>query len=128
MLLKNTSSFIHCHLSKRFRSYSVNSKEIEMTFEDGTTATCDLLIGADGLKSVVRKQFIKENVSLVQATSDPIWSGSFAYRSMIPSHLVASDMPEHRALKIPTIVSNVHFSFPSVNRLQGQYCGKNQVS
>ncbi|PPQ92631.1 hypothetical protein CVT25_007710, partial [Psilocybe cyanescens] len=99
VLLKDISASFQCHLSKRLQSYSVNSEEIELLFEDETTATCDLLIGADGLKSVVRTHLVKDT----KMTPDPIWSGSFAYRSMINSTLVTADMPGHRALKTPTI-------------------------
>ncbi|KDR71739.1 hypothetical protein GALMADRAFT_253476 [Galerina marginata CBS 339.88] len=111
-LLKKLSPLIRCHLSARLSSYHTEpySAEIKLTFEDGKTATCDLLVGADGLKSVVRKQFLADNRHPGQSFSaDPVWSGTFAYRCMIDSNLVAQRLPGHRALKTPTI-----------------YCGKNQ--
>lgn len=44
-------------LRKRLASYSLSSDSggaIEVHFHDGTAATCDVLVGADGIRSAVR--------------------------------------------------------------------------
>lgn len=109
VLMKHLPPSIRCHLSHRLISYSTSSSRphaIELAFENGSSKACDLLIGADGLKSLIRKQFVRENLSLNHdINSDPIWTGTFAYRCMVDSKIVAQQMPEHRALVMPTIVS-----------------------
>lgn len=45
--------------SKRFVKYEENDNTVEVLFEDGTKATGDLLIGADGANSSVRGQLIE---------------------------------------------------------------------
>jgi salicylate hydroxylase len=56
----------------------------EVRFTDGTTVTADLVIGADGIRSVVRQLF---------ADDHPRFSGQAIYRGLIPAgrvpHLVA---------------------------------------
>lgn len=47
-----------------------------ITFANGTQITADLVIGADGIKSVVRKQLFSDK--------DPVFSGEHAYRTVIP--------------------------------------------
>ena len=47
-----------------------------VTFSNGARTTADLVIGADGIKSVVRKQLFSEK--------DPVFSGEHAYRTVIP--------------------------------------------
>jgi 2-polyprenyl-6-methoxyphenol hydroxylase-like FAD-dependent oxidoreductase len=46
------------HLGKTFTSYSLGASGVTAHFEDGTTATADLLIGADGANSRVRAQLL----------------------------------------------------------------------
>ena len=47
-----------------------------VTFTDGTRITADLVIGADGIRSVVRKQLFSDK--------DPVFAGEHAYRTVIP--------------------------------------------
>ncbi|MGW2340477.1 FAD-dependent oxidoreductase [Streptomyces sp. NPDC001661] len=47
-----------------------------LTFADGSTAEADLVIGADGIKSVVRQRLFSDK--------DPVFSGEHAYRAVIP--------------------------------------------
>ena len=49
---------------KRLVSYAEDTTKktdrISLSFSDGTTASCDVLVGADGLKSVVREFLFKD--------------------------------------------------------------------
>lgn len=40
------------HLGKKLVSANINDNGVTLTFKDGTTATADMLLGADGLRSV----------------------------------------------------------------------------
>ncbi|GAA1858718.1 FAD-dependent monooxygenase [Actinomadura bangladeshensis] len=46
-----------------------------LAFANGTTATADLVVGADGIKSVVREQLFSDK--------PPVFSGEHAYRAVI---------------------------------------------
>ncbi len=48
------------HLFKRLTSIAQLAQKVVMEFEDGSTAEADLAIGADGIKSVVRKNIMGE--------------------------------------------------------------------
>ncbi|MFI5664769.1 FAD-dependent oxidoreductase [Streptomyces sp. NPDC051684] len=48
-----------------------------LTFADGTTATADLVVGADGIKSAVRERLFSDK--------GPVFSGEHAYRAVIPT-------------------------------------------
>jgi 2-polyprenyl-6-methoxyphenol hydroxylase-like FAD-dependent oxidoreductase len=43
---------------KRFERYEQDNGVITLHFEDGTTAECDVLVGADGIRSRVRRQYL----------------------------------------------------------------------
>jgi 2-polyprenyl-6-methoxyphenol hydroxylase-like FAD-dependent oxidoreductase len=55
--------------NKRFTKYEEHSDHVEIFFEDGTSARADLLIGADGAQSLVRKhrcpEIVNENLNLI---------------------------------------------------------------
>lgn len=105
------------HYSKRLTSYHREaSGKIVLKFEDGSTPTCDILIGADGVKSTVRKEFLHEQALKATAEGrvddareiissiDPVWTGYVVYRAM----LSPEDVPE---IKTPTQVDQ---SLPSL--------------
>jgi len=48
------------NLNKRLASIIQQAQQVELKFEDGSTAEADLVIGADGIKSVVRKNIFGE--------------------------------------------------------------------
>ncbi|KAI0630150.1 FAD/NAD-P-binding domain-containing protein [Trametes polyzona] len=102
------------HFDKRlteYREQSVgedNAGELRLSFADGSTATCDVLVGCDGIKSVVRKQMLEDYVHTGDGDPsllghvEPVWSGSIAYRGLIPvDRLVRPDGVEHRTILSP---------------------------
>jgi salicylate hydroxylase len=54
--------------------------EVQVTFEDGDTITADVVVGADGIHSIVR--------GVVTTPSPPTFSGTAAYRCLIPAEQV----------------------------------------
>ncbi|KAJ9143426.1 Salicylate hydroxylase 1 [Pleurostoma richardsiae] len=78
------------HLSKPFRSVAFDDKagKLVISFGDDSFATADLLLGADGIHSAVRRFFVP--------TSAPVWTGWVAFRSVFPISQVAHvpDLPD----------------------------------
>ena len=74
-----------------------NGCSITLKFEDGTTATADAVIGCDGIKSRVRSILLagQDNV-------EPVFTGKYAYRGLIPMDEAVSALGEYRA-------QNAHF-------------------
>lgn len=103
------------HLSHKLTSYEETDDEVLLHFADGSNATCDLLIGADGIRSSVRRRFIeaqKSDKSMNNPlpdglrTGDAVWTGSYAYRGLVPFGKLDSRLPGHRALTTPLMVSS----------------------
>ncbi|PWY99845.1 FAD/NAD(P)-binding domain-containing protein [Testicularia cyperi] len=77
-----------CQFGKRVRQIvPLDGKEqVELHFEDGTTHTTDLVIGCDGIHSRVRGALDanKAGPSAVSGSDNLQWSGTWAYRGLIP--------------------------------------------
>jgi salicylate hydroxylase len=62
---------------KRFvgieESKAGESRGIHLTFKDGTTASADVVIGCDGVHSVIRKYLLGENHSAVGLKNHDGW-------------------------------------------------------
>ena len=116
VLLRRLSSRIHKYTSKRLTHYSQpsNTQEpIRLAFSDGTQALCDVLIGADGIKSAVRADMMQEmavnaeskgraaETAALRDCIHPEFSGAVAYRVIIPAERLAAVAPRHRALSAP---------------------------
>ncbi|EME40439.1 hypothetical protein DOTSEDRAFT_177423 [Dothistroma septosporum NZE10] len=70
------------HLGKAFTAVQ-EVKETEnllISFEDGTSTSADILLGADGIRSAVRQSYVP--------TSTPNWTGWVAFRSVFDAKLV----------------------------------------
>lgn len=81
------------HLSKAFSSASwdESTQKLVITFADGTTAAADVLLGADGIHSRVRTQYVP--------SSRTAWTGWTTLRSVFPvsphlDHLAPGTIPD----------------------------------
>ncbi|GGE71348.1 salicylate 1-monooxygenase [Paenalcaligenes hominis] len=68
--------------SKRAFKVRENKHKVTVSFTDGTDYQCDLLIGADGIKSNLRN-YVLHNLS--KPLIEPRFSGTCAYRGLIDS-------------------------------------------
>ncbi|MEU3730923.1 NAD(P)/FAD-dependent oxidoreductase [Streptomyces sp. NPDC033538] len=64
------------HLGHRLESVQGKGDRSVLTFAGGKTAEADLVVGADGIKSVVRRELFGDK--------GPVFSGEHAYRAVIP--------------------------------------------
>lgn len=117
-ILKNLPNNCDTHFHKKLITY--DDKEggpIVLHFADGSTAECDVLIGSDGIKSAVRYTLYQSLataniITQEESTSpNPIWSGSVAYRGLIPREVLEKQAPIHRTLNSQVMVSAYHASY-----------------
>ena len=83
------------HTSKRLVGYSDPEDPacpIRLSFSDGTEATCDVVVGADGVKSAVRATMLSsliagtqspEHVEKLRDSILPRYSGAVTHRAVI---------------------------------------------
>ncbi|KAL5526975.1 hypothetical protein ACEPAF_8704 [Sanghuangporus sanghuang] len=124
------------HFGKRIIGYEYADEndlesEIVLRFSDGSTARTDVLVGADGIRSVVRREvirrFVKRGVlalvpcpnstigndgddiqnpdqgALISDLVEPVWSGTIVYRNLIPLEKIEERFPNHRAGRGPVV-------------------------
>lgn len=73
-----TESF---HLGSRIERFDQDDDSVTITLADGSTATGDILIGADGIHSTVRGQMFGKEL--------PRYTGNVAWRGLVPAERVA---------------------------------------
>ncbi|KAF8229500.1 FAD/NAD(P)-binding domain-containing protein [Tricholoma matsutake] len=121
VLMEHLSPSHNAHFSKRLHSYTEQpSGQIKLYFMDNSTATCDILIGADGLKSAVRKSLLTERSKqaakagrLAEAEDflqkiNPSWTGIVAYRGLVSAEKLKAYRDAHpdAKIRVPTIPIN----------------------
>ncbi|TLS24978.1 hypothetical protein PpBr36_06921 [Pyricularia pennisetigena] len=78
------------HLGKAFSAVepTQDGSRVVLSFADGTTAEADVVLGADGIHSAVRRAFVPE--------SRARWTGWVVFRSVFPRSVVAHipDLPD----------------------------------
>ncbi|KAJ7726936.1 hypothetical protein B0H16DRAFT_1735435 [Mycena metata] len=115
ILQSKLSSDCQIHTSKKLGGYVVlQDGSIELTFSDGSTATADILVGADGVHSAARGAMFKSLGDGYEQYIQPIFSGRIAYRGVIPKAKFAETFPAHSALDHPEAPLNP----------VAKYCGK----
>ncbi len=65
----------HYHRGKALARIEQDQDSVTAIFDDGTRATGDLLVGADGIRSVARAQYMPE--------SQPVYAGYVGWRGMV---------------------------------------------
>ena len=76
------------HLGKKLVGLERRSRRVDMAFEDGSRASADAVIGADGVHSIVRELIVGPDV--------PTHKGRIAYRAIFPATLVGRDVGRSR--------------------------------
>lgn len=65
----------HYHQNKVLETFQQHEKQVVARFNDGTTATADLLVAADGIRSTIRNQ--------LEPLAQPQYAGYIAWRRLI---------------------------------------------
>ncbi|KAG2126583.1 hypothetical protein DEU56DRAFT_959331 [Suillus clintonianus] len=106
VLKKNLPSSCTVHFNKRLTKYDNQSPGLlVLHFADDSTATTDVLVGADGVRSSVRKTLFETidpsivDPSNIKRYSDPSWTGTLVYRSVFPAEKLSKMDPNNVALK-----------------------------
>ncbi|KAI9817900.1 MAG: hypothetical protein M1827_001019 [Pycnora praestabilis] len=76
------------HFNKRLVAIEDEGDTITLRFKNGTTATADAVIGADGIHSTVREHLLGVGSSLV----NPSFAGAVAYRGLVPMDTAVAKM------------------------------------
>ncbi|GKU10787.1 unnamed protein product, partial [Fusarium langsethiae] len=82
-LLDIMTSFIpkdSVQFSKRLTNIEQRPDGVTLSFQDGITANCTILAGADGIKSTVRGHVLEKHPSQIA----PVYAGAYCYRAVIP--------------------------------------------
>lgn len=61
-----------------------DTEGVRVQFEDGSSANAELLVGADGIKSVVRKHVI--------GADSPVFTGQVAWRCIVPTSRITPEL------------------------------------
>jgi salicylate hydroxylase len=84
----------HLHLGRTIASVDDHGDGAAITFDDGTTVTADVVVGADGVHSVVRHHVSGPD-------SGPVYSGTSAFRGLVPRDALPS-LPDPLAIQFWT--------------------------
>ena len=82
-------------------------------FKDGTTATADAVIGADGIHSTVRAHLLGKEAA------KPVFAGSVAYRALVPMDKAVEKLGEEFAQNPYFICGRGMLPASLLNRMQG---------
>jgi len=83
-MLRRAFPAAHYHRGKELVAVEERSDGAAARFADGSIAEADLLVGADGLRSTVRAQFLPGIT--------PIYVGYAAWRALVPESAIAPDL------------------------------------
>ncbi|KAF9264215.1 FAD/NAD(P)-binding domain-containing protein [Marasmius fiardii PR-910] len=123
----DSSPFYNIHVSHRLTKFTETEKDtVELEFSNGTKAECDLLIGADGIRSVVRKSLRNKGKSAGiedghWSPKDMIYSGSIVFRGLVPRERLEKMNPNHSTLSGPVMYLGKYRHIVTYQISKGQY-------
>lgn len=120
MLKSRLSASCTIHTSKTLTTFSQSSPgRYILQFGDETIAEADVLVGADGVRSVVRRVLFNDMLDAgtalpeledgLRQTIEPQWSGTMVYRTLIKADKLREIYPTHPVL---TTVAAFSVSMP----------------
>ena len=92
------------HLGHQLLSYDELDDEITLHFTNGHNASCDFLVGADGIRSAVRRSFLEKQGLSHSTSMHPVWTGAYIYRGLISRCQLEAEYPGHRACATGVLV------------------------
>ena len=92
------------HLGHQLLFYEEHGDEIVLNFGNGLTTSCDFLVGADGIRSAVRKCFLHMQGLSHSPSMNPVWTGTYIYRGLIQAEHLQAEFPGHRVFEGPAMV------------------------
>lgn len=120
LLIQHLPQSLRIQYSKRLQSYDrLPSGQLELHFQDGSQTTCDVLVGADGIKSAVRSLLLHEQAEVAVAGGHqeeanvlldsiaPTWTGTVAYRFLVPPE----KLKEISTVEVPNCATHVSVSY-----------------
>ena len=113
VLEKHLPASCTVHPKKRLVKYIEREQQdahptpsIRLEFTDGTTATADVLVGADGIRSAVRESMFETAASEDDGDKshfrqyiDATFTGMISYRFVISADALRKEHPENLSLK-----------------------------
>ncbi|MCM2972417.1 salicylate 1-monooxygenase [Larsenimonas suaedae] len=82
------------HFGKRCCDVAQNEDGVHLSFTDGTHAECDVAIGCDGIKSVLRDHVLPAEH---HGDTGPRFSGTYAYRGLVSRTTLESELERRQA-------------------------------
>ena len=121
ILERNLPASCTVHSRKRLVSYMESEQQdvhsaspITLNFADGTAATTDVLVGADGIRSTVRKTLFEAasedknggDETDLKEYIEATFTGMTVYRCLVPAEALKKESPENISLNEMLAVSS----------------------
>jgi salicylate hydroxylase len=117
VLLRRLAGNTRTHVNKALVAYSARPDgALQLRFAGGGEAQCDVLVGADGVRSAVRAQMLETQsaaaddaqASELRACIPPSFSGATSYRTVVPREKLEAIAPDHPVLSSGRFVRCLH--------------------
>ncbi|OJA18233.1 hypothetical protein AZE42_10462 [Rhizopogon vesiculosus] len=112
ILKRHIPSSCTVHFNKRLTNYTkLSTGSLILHFADESSDNTDVLIGADGIRSSVRKTFFETidgdlvDPSKIGHYIDPSWTGTLMYRAVVPVEKLLETDPNATTLEDFIVVS-----------------------
>lgn len=78
--------------NKRLEKIQEHPNKVILEFADGDVVNASMVVGADGIKSVVRKHILQPQFP---TEVDPVYAGAYCYRAVIPMSEAQAILGQH---------------------------------